>query len=92
MQHTDLYIADITVRATTKVRGNKTESNDYKLTLYPLLLINGELASNKELRRVGKRIWKDLIGKKAFEDYTFKVIKIENIKFSSKINYIYEKE
>jgi hypothetical protein len=92
MQNPDLYIADITIRATTKVRGNKTESNEYKLPLYPLLLINGELASSVELRKIGKRVWKDLIGKKAFDDFTFRVIKIENIKFSSKINYTYEKE
>lgn len=90
MKQPDIYIGDVTVRATTKVRGNRTESRDFKLTLYPLLLIDGQLASNKELRKISKRVWKDLIGKKAFEDYTFKVVKLENVKFSSKINYKYE--
>jgi hypothetical protein len=90
MKQPDIYIGDVTVRATTKVRGNRTESRDFKLTLYPLLLIDGELASNKELRKISKRVWKDLISKKTFEDYTFKVVKLENVKFSSKINYKYE--
>jgi hypothetical protein len=90
MKNPEIYIGDITVRATTKVKGNRTESRDFTLPLYPLLLLDGKLASNKELRKIGKRVWKDLISKKTYEDYTFNVVKISNVKFSSKINYKYE--
>ena len=86
-----IYIVDITVRATTKVRGNRTESFDYKLTLQPVLLLEGKIASELQQQRVFRKVYKELIHKKTYADYQFRILKIENAKYSSNINYKFDK-
>ena len=85
----EIYIADITIKATTKVRGNRTESFDYTLTLNPILLLNGKIASQKSQEKLFQKVYKEFIHKKTYSDYTFRIVKIENAKFSSKINYTF---
>jgi hypothetical protein len=82
-----IYIANITVRATTKVRGKRTESLDYKLMLHPLTMINEEVICQSQ-NRIFNYVYKKYIHKKTFSDYSFKIIAVDDKKFSSEINYI----
>lgn len=82
-----IYIADITVRATTKVRGNRTESFNYKLTLHPLVMQDEQVIPQSQAR-LFRYVYKHHIHKKTFADYSFKVVAVDNKKFSSEINYI----
>lgn len=86
-----IYIADITVTATTKVRGNRTESFDFYLDTYPILLLEGKIASSKSADRIFNKVYKTFINKKTYADYTFRIKKIDNAKYSSEISYVFDK-
>ena len=85
-----IYIADITVTATTKVRGSKTESYDFHLNTYPILMLQGKIASSKSAERIFNKVYKTFINKKTYADYTFRIKKIDNAKYSSEISYIFD--
>ena len=85
-----LYIADITIKALipVNVRSKKIDSRIIFLQKYPIVLLNGEKfpterTKNKFLHKVFLRD----IGKGDFDRIIFKIEKIENVKFSSKLMY-----
>jgi len=86
-----IYIANITVTATTKVRGNRTDSYDYNIESYPILLLQGKIASSKSAERIYTKVYKTFINKKTYADYTFRIKKIDKAKYSSEISYIFDK-
>jgi hypothetical protein len=85
-----LYIADITIKASipVNIKSKKIDSRIISLKKYPIVLLNGEkFPTEKTKRDFLHKIFLRYILKGDFERVVFKIEKIENIKFSSKLMY-----
>jgi hypothetical protein len=82
-----IYCADIEVSALIPIRGKKLEKRTLIMNQEPITLLNGKIPSEKIKKRLFGRVYKNHINKSEFEKITFKVEKIYNVKFLSKLCY-----
>lgn len=88
----NLYIADITVaiKIPSRLKKIKYEELTVRLNRHPIVLINGVMPSINMEKRFFKSIHRNNIKKGEFEKMIFKITKIDNIKFSSKLMYKFD--
>ncbi len=82
-----IYCADVEVSALIPIRGKKFEKKILKMEKEPVTLLNGKIPSEKIKKRLFGRVYSNHINKSEFEKITFKVEKIYNVKFLSKLCY-----
>jgi hypothetical protein len=91
-QQPKLYIADVVVKAIIPINKNSKKVNTfvYKLNRIPIILVDNKIPSRSQYDRLFKGIFNKYIKRGDFNNIKFTVVSIENIKFSSKLNYIFE--
>jgi hypothetical protein len=88
-----LYIADIIINVAIPTRSKKKKEFDrriIKLEKYPIILLDGKMPSNKYATKFFKSIYEKYISRGSFETIRFEVKSMTNIKFSSKLNYMFD--
>jgi hypothetical protein len=83
-----LYIADIVISASYKVR-NKLEKVKVRIQQTPIVLANGKLPTKLIEERFFRGVYDNHIKKGKFENTTMKIESIENIRFSSNLAYVF---
>lgn len=79
--------ADIDIKVLIPMKGKKFEERTINLIKHPVTLLNQKIASDKIRRRLFKRVYDNHINRSDFEKITFSIVKMENIKFLSKLCY-----
>jgi hypothetical protein len=84
-----LYIADIFIGFKRPVRSKheKFETRIYKANDIPILLVDNRLPTKKYEDKFFRNIFDNYIKTGEYDKYQFRINKIENIRFSSNINY-----
>ena len=87
-----LYIADVVVKAIIPISKNSKKVNNlvYKLNRIPIILVDNKIPSKSQYERLYKSIYNKYIRKGDYNNIRFTLVSIENIKFSSKLNYVFE--
>lgn len=87
-----LYIADVVVKAIIPISKSSKKVNNlvYKLNRIPIILLNNKIPSKSQYERLYKSIYNKYIRKGDYNNIRFTLVSIDNIKFSSKLNYVFE--
>lgn len=87
-----LYIADIEVQVVIPGRGKTSKPTIRKVQLpsNPIVLTNGEFPTKRTENTFFRKIHSTYIGRGEFDTIKFKIIKMDNIKFSSNLMYKFD--
>lgn len=87
-----LYIADILIDYRIPSRGKRVVYEVYSMQLKdnPIILLNGELPTEKSKESFFKKVYHDKISKSEFEKIKFSIVSITNIRFSSNLMYEFD--
>lgn len=82
-----VYCADIQVDVVIPGKRKGFDKRTINLEQHPVTLIDGKVASEKLKQRLFRGVYNKYINRSDFEKITFSIVKIENIKFLSKLCY-----
>ena len=90
-----IYVADVVVDA--KIPGRSTKNKTYelrtfRLTQHPFIMHDGDIATERQKKRLYRSIYDRFIHKGEFEDIIFKLKEISNVKFMSTLSYRFDYE
>lgn len=87
-----LYIADVTVTGSYKARANSKKLEKIMLLLgrVPIILLDGEPPTENYNQRFLRRVYDAHIKKGDFSSMNLRIAAIENVKFSSNLNYHFD--
>ena len=88
-----IYVADVVVEARipqSRAKIKKYESKTFKLEKHPFIMNDGDIATEKQKKRLYRVIYDRFIHKGKFEDVNFRLKEIKNIKFMSNICYHFD--
>lgn len=85
-----IYAADIEVLAKIPLRGNKYHEKKIKLEKYPLVMHDGDIATEKQKQDLFRTIYNRSIHKSEFDKIKFSIISIKNPIFLSKLSYKFD--
>ena len=88
-----VYIADVVVEAKIPGRSTKNKTYDirtFRLYQHPFTMIDGDIATEKQKKRLYKAIYDRFIHKGEFENIIFTLKEINNVKFMSNISYHFD--
>lgn len=86
-----IYIADFEISALIPSSGkNKFENKIIRLYKHPIIMSDGEIATEKQKIRLFKSVFDRFINRSDFNKIKFKIISIENIKYLSNISYSFD--
>lgn len=82
-----VYCADIELDVSIPRKGKGFDKRTIKLEKHPITLLDGKVASEKLKQRLFRGVYDKYINRSEFNKIAFSIIKIENIKFLSKLCY-----
>ena len=88
----ELYIADLEVQVTIpgRARTSKPTIRKVKLPNSPIVLANGKFPTSNSEATFFKKIHSTHIGRGDFANLKFKITKMDNVRFSSKLMYKFD--
>ena len=89
----NLYVADVVVEVLIPTRSRKTKSFDrilVRLEKIPIVLLDGNFPTKKIADSFFSRVYNNYIKRGNIQDIKFKILSIENLKFSSKLAYKFD--
>lgn len=85
-----IYIADFEISALIPGRGaNKFDNKTIRLKQHPILISEGQIASENQKNRLFKSVYDRFINRSDFGKIKFKIVKMENLKYLSTISYYF---
>lgn len=90
-----IYVADVVVDA--KIPGRNTKNKTYELRTFrlekhPFIMHDGNIATEKQKRRLYRSIYDRFIHKGEYENVIFTLKEINNVKFMSTLSYRFDYE
>lgn len=86
-----VYMADFEILAVIPARGtNKFEHKTIRIQKHPVLMVDGDVATEKQKSRLFRGVYDRFIKKSEFEKIRFKIVKMENVKYMSSICYYFD--
>ena len=88
-----IYVADVVVDAKIPHRSTKVRKYDlrtFRLEKHPFIMNDGDIATDKQKKRLYRAIYDRFIHKGEFENVIFTLKEIKNIKFMSNISYHFD--
>jgi hypothetical protein len=82
-----VYCADIEVDVLIPGKRKGFDKRTIKLKKHPITLLDGKVPSERLKQRLFRGIYNKYINRSEFDKIRFSIIKIENIKFLSKLCY-----
>lgn len=84
-----IYCADVTINVKIPQRGKekKYESKNIKLYKIPLVMHDGDIATDIQKKMLFKKVHENEIGKGKYEDMIFSIVSIDSIKYMSNLSY-----
>lgn len=90
-----IYVADVVVDAKIPQRSTKVKKYDlrtFRLERHPFVMHDGDIATEKQKRRLYRSIFDRFIHKGKFEEVIFTLKTISNVKFMSTLSYRFDYE
>ncbi len=87
-----IYCADVTISVKIPQRGKqkKYDSKTIKLYKIPLVMNDGDIATDHQKKVLFKKVHENEIGKGKYEDMIFSIVSIDNIKYMSNLSYKFD--
>lgn len=87
-----LYIADVTinVKYQTRVNSKITDERTIKLERIPIVLADNEIPTKKSENNFFKKVYKEHIHTGRYENARMRIVKLENVVFSSNLAYEFD--
>lgn len=86
-----VYMADFEILALIPARGaNKFDSKTIIIEKHPVLISNGQIASEKQMSSLFRSVFDRFIERSEFEKIRFKIVKMDNLKYMSNICYYFD--
>lgn len=90
-----VYIADVVVEAKIPQRSTKVKKYDlrtFRLYQHPFTMVDGDIATERQKKRLYKSIYDRFIHKGDYNQVIFKLKEINNVKFMSTLSYRFDYE
>lgn len=90
-----VYIADVVVEAKIPGRSTKNKTYDirtFRLYQHPFTMVDGDIATERQKKRLYKAIYDRFIHKGDYNEIIFKLKEISNVKFMSTLSYRFDYE
>jgi hypothetical protein len=86
-----VYMADFEILALIPARGtNKFDSKTIIIEKHPVLISNGQIASEKQMSSLFRSVFDRFIERSEFKKIRFKIVKMDNLKYMSNICYYFD--